>query len=86
MKKAPALPFLIRVEDYHEFPSVENAMKLVDPSIKVRELGEKKLSGELKSKLFRLNSYIGIVYNGRMPSGAVIDELLNQESRKIHAI
>ena len=85
MKEAPALPFLIRVEDYHEFPGVERAMSLINPEIKVRELAEQALSEELKEKLFNLGSYIGIVYEGRMPSEAVIREMLGAKRLKIHA-
>lgn len=60
------LPFLITVEDYHEFAHLEKMFSSVDKDIRVCEVG---FSDEYK--------YIGVVYNVKsVPSENDIDLLM----------
>ena len=82
-KTAKTLPFLIKVRDYHEFPYVQDTLNLVNPAIKVIELGEragwgsKGLSKQASEMLDNLEPYIGLVYVGRFPTNAEIIRLLS---------
>ena len=47
------LPKVIEVNDYHEFKMAQYHINLVDPTVKVKEVG---FAGE----------YMGIIYRGRL--------------------
>ena len=72
MAKAPALPFIIRVEDYHYFSPVVEILKLLNPKIKVQELD----TYYIEKARYYYAPYLGIVYEGRRPSNKTIKEML----------
>lgn len=70
-KKAPQLPFLVEVRDYHEFHGVEYYMKLINPNIKVKEVGADIIEAA-EQKYDIGGSYYGVVYEGKCPSKKTI--------------
>lgn len=54
MKIDASLPTKVVVRDYHEFDQIQDAMKLLNKGIKVKELG------------WHEGGYAGIIYIGRM--------------------
>ena len=79
-KTAKTLPFLIKVRDYHEFPSVQDTLNLINPGIKVIELGDNNgMSKQASEMLDNLEPHIGLVYVGRFPTNAEIIRLLSSD-------
>ena len=83
MKKPMKPPFLIKVEDYHDFPYVERTLNVMNPKIKVAELMrselEAKFGGQAADMLDNLEPYIGVVYVGNKPSTKQILQLLIEQ-------
>lgn len=70
-KKATQLPFIVEVRDYHEFHGVEYYLQLINPNIKVKEVGSDVM--EAAEQKYELGgSYYGVVYEGRHPSKKTI--------------
>lgn len=84
MKKAPALPFFISVDDYHEFSGVQSAMQLINPKIKVEEVSTERET--LRNTLELDGYYVAIVFEGRKPSNTVVADMLSNKKTKIHAL
>lgn len=77
-KKRPPvmiLPGMVRVQDYHDFPVLEDQLKqFVGGVVKVAELGLDENSGE----------YVGLVYaKGSKPSKADVKFMLNVRGYKL---
>ena len=85
MKKAPALPFIIQVGDYHYFHPVEEILKLANPKIKVQEVPH-VVYDALEDSGIDLAVYLGIVYEGRCPSNKTIAEILANVKTEIHEL
>lgn len=83
MKKAPALPFFIQVRDYHYFHAVQDTLNLLNPKIKIQEIGA-DIDEKLEEHGIELEPYVGIVYEGRCPSNKAITKMLLDEKTKIH--
>lgn len=87
MKKAPALPFFIHVEDYHEFSGVQSAMQLINPKIKVEEISSVGFTEEEEETLLNpLHPYIGIVFEGKKVPAKTLKAMLADKKRKIYSI
>lgn len=82
MKKAPALPFFISVDDYHAFSGVQSAMQLINPKIKVEEISTDLDRFENNEAV----SYVAIVFEGRKPSDKVVVDMLSNKKTKIHDV
>jgi hypothetical protein len=66
MKLNLNVPTFIEVGDYHELPFVQDHLKKLNPSLRVKEVG---FNGE----------YVGLIYLGRAPSKDKIKELAKKK-------
>ena len=79
MKKAPSMPFLIRVEDYKRFDQIQEAMQLINPKARVSEVDIFDEDGE-----FEFNPYVAVVYEGRKPGKKALLDICRDQRTKIH--
>jgi hypothetical protein len=69
-QKEPSMPFLIEVDDYHEFRFIQACLNLINTRIKVAELDDYSSM---------LGAYLGVVYEGRRPSKAAIKKMVDAD-------
>jgi hypothetical protein len=78
MKNAPNMPFLIRVEDYHRFDQIQEAMRLINPKARVSEVDIFDGDGEFEFP------YVGVVYEGRKPSKKTLLDICRDPKTRVH--